>query len=297
MPVIKQCERCGREYSRPPYLAARARFCSHACQNYKTFVPCLTCGKSFARKPSKVRLRQKQYCSASCRHAAGHVVKTCEGCSAQFEARKDRSDCVRFCSLECKRQNGGIVKVCRRCGAAFRVRKSQSGAIYCRFSCYRLREMFRGDCVHCGRAFEVLKCETSGNQRFCSQRCMRAWLGVKHKGSGNPRWRGGVTPLRQRLHNSKEYREWRRKVFERDGFTCQHCGDKRGGNLHAHHVKFLVTHPELAFEVSNGLTLCKDCHKTLHAELGRVQSDGSYIQYFAEKGMELGLRERGDGPS
>src|SRR5579859_8266718 len=33
---------------------------------------------------------------------------------------------------------------------------------------------------------------------------------------------------------SQEYKRWRYDVFLRDRFTCQECGDHRGGNLVAH---------------------------------------------------------------
>lgn len=62
------------------------------------------------------------------------------------------------------------------------------------------------------------------------------------------------------LRKTLEYREWRRKVFERDDFTCQECG-KRGCRLHPHHIKEKSIFPELVFDVTNGITLCRDCHK------------------------------------
>jgi hypothetical protein len=36
-----------------------------------------------------------------------------------------------------------------------------------------------------------------------------------------------------------EYLDWRAAVFLRDAYTCQDCGDSRGGNLRAHHIKHL----------------------------------------------------------
>ena len=61
-----------------------------------------------------------------------------------------------------------------------------------------------------------------------------------------------------------EYKEWRDAVYERDKYTCQSCGDNRGGNLQAHHIKSFAGHPELRFVVSNGTTLCRECHERLH---------------------------------
>ncbi len=83
------------------------------------------------------------------------------------------------------------------------------------------------------------------------------------RGSDNPRWKG-TTPELQRLRASSEYADWRVAVFERDNYTCQKCGDKRGGNLHAHHIKPFADYPNLRFDVANGLTLCELCHWEEH---------------------------------
>lgn len=63
---------------------------------------------------------------------------------------------------------------------------------------------------------------------------------------------------------SVEYKHWRDAVYVRDGYTCRHCGDNRGGNLQAHHQKSFAGHPELRFDVDNGITLCKSCHEKVH---------------------------------
>ena len=60
------------------------------------------------------------------------------------------------------------------------------------------------------------------------------------------------------------YRVWRDAVFVRDEYTCTSCGDKRGGNLRAHHIKPFAKHPELRYDVSNGITLCHQCHELQH---------------------------------
>src|SRR3990167_3138773 len=79
-------------------------------------------------------------------------------------------------------------------------------------------------------------------------------------GENNPAWKGGVTSVHTALRHSFEYEEWRKKVFERDLYTCQECGQV-GGYLHADHIKRFADYPELRFELSNGQTLCIDCHK------------------------------------
>lgn len=71
---------------------------------------------------------------------------------------------------------------------------------------------------------------------------------------------GGVSTEEMLLRASPEYIQWRKAVYKRDDYTCQHCKVK-GGRLEAHHVKSFATHPELRFDVDNGITLCKSCHR------------------------------------
>lgn len=65
-----------------------------------------------------------------------------------------------------------------------------------------------------------------------------------------------------------KYREWRKSVFERDNYTCQLCGDKTGGNLNAHHKDGYEWCVKRRTDVSNGVTLCKDCHDCFHIIFG-----------------------------
>lgn len=73
-------------------------------------------------------------------------------------------------------------------------------------------------------------------------------------------WKGGISSVNSRLRQSSRYKTWRDQVFARDDFTCQFCR-KRGRELEADHIKPFSIYPELRFEVSNGRTLCKECHR------------------------------------
>src|SRR3990167_5053365 len=55
----------------------------------------------------------------------------------------------------------------------------------------------------------------------------------------------------------------RKSVFERDNFICQVCL-RRGIFLNAHHIKYWSECKELRYELSNGITLCRTCHKLVH---------------------------------
>lgn len=60
---------------------------------------------------------------------------------------------------------------------------------------------------------------------------------------------------------------WRKKVYERDHWTCVACG-KSGGDLNAHHLEAYDTNPELRFSLENGVTLCPLCHTRFHQAYG-----------------------------
>ena len=95
----------------------------------------------------------------------------------------------------------------------------------------------------------------------------------------NPNWKGGITKLSFAIRNTTKYKEWRASVFKRDNYTCQFCGRIRkiGDRvmLECHHIKpfslILSEHNVLnmrealdcneLFDMNNGQTLCKECHK------------------------------------
>jgi hypothetical protein len=83
-------------------------------------------------------------------------------------------------------------------------------------------------------------------------------------GKNHHNWKGGITPINKRIRKSIEYKQWVRTVFERDNYTCQICS-KHGVKLNAHHIKPFAKHPELRLEISNGETLCEECHKKEHS--------------------------------
>ena len=60
-----------------------------------------------------------------------------------------------------------------------------------------------------------------------------------------------------------KYKTWRTSVFERDKYRCVNCG-KIGGELQAHHIKSYAKHKDVRLDINNGVTLCKNCHKSIH---------------------------------
>lgn len=91
----------------------------------------------------------------------------------------------------------------------------------------------------------------------------------KNIGENNPMWTGGNSKYYKTGYYSLEYKQWRRKVFERDSFTCRGCLSN-DTYITAHHIKSFAYYPNLRFDLSNGLTLCEECHKKTDNYKGRA---------------------------
>ncbi len=89
----------------------------------------------------------------------------------------------------------------------------------------------------------------------------------KYKAEKSSNWKGGITPKNKIIRSSSEWREWRKKVFEKDDYTCQGC-ETQGIYLHPHHLISFAKSPETRFETWNGQTLCAPCHLDLHKQMG-----------------------------
>jgi hypothetical protein len=96
----------------------------------------------------------------------------------------------------------------------------------------------------------------------------RKKLSDANRGEKSSFWRGGSTKEGQLIRSSMEYRDWRKAVFERDGYSCVECG-AHGVHFHADHIKPFASFPELRLDVSNGRTLCVPCHKATPTYLNR----------------------------
>jgi 5-methylcytosine-specific restriction endonuclease McrA len=84
------------------------------------------------------------------------------------------------------------------------------------------------------------------------------------------------------VRGTSKYLSWTREVIERDNHVCKLCEAKT--NLIVHHIIPLnvivkLQHKRhdifelLLYDLTNGLTLCKDCHKELHKATGTNRSN------------------------
>lgn len=74
-------------------------------------------------------------------------------------------------------------------------------------------------------------------------------------------------PEEKKFFNSAKWKNLRKTIISRDVGICQRCFYKfnriEGLNLEIHHIKPRSKFPELRFEESNLITLCKSCNTQL----------------------------------
>lgn len=56
--------------------------------------------------------------------------------------------------------------------------------------------------------------------------------------------------------------KWAKKVKERDGYKCVYCGST--DKLEAHHIVQQAKDQSKIRDLSNGVTLCRNCHTLAH---------------------------------
>ena len=253
MKFKKICLNCDREFEVYPYLKDVAKFCSRVCFHKQHFY------WKNKERPGYSQFLKEQYRNGSRQPIillkennpswkGGQERKNCEACNKFFWVYPYRKD-ARFCSNKCK---GQLVKPMkgRRSGKFFNCK-------ICNKSFYRHRALIE-----------------KGIIQYCSNKCWGKYLKEVFKDKTKTLgWKGGITPENLRLRSSEEYIIWRNRVFERDNYTCQKCGDSNGGNLEAHHKLPFAYFPESRFDVNNGQTLCKKCHKLTE----------TYFRYFGKE--------------
>jgi len=149
------------------------------------------------------------------------------------------------------------------------------------------------ECITCGNNY-------IGGRRshFCADCLLKKkignqyWKNVKNRlrGEKSPSWKGGITFWRKTIWDSKKYKDWRKRIFERDNYKCTNCSAKNGDGktiyFEAHHTPIGFADLLRMHNINNkgeadlcdelwtldkGITLCVDCHNI--TKLGRPKNN------------------------
>lgn len=106
----------------------------------------------------------------------------------------------------------------------------------------------------------------------------------KYLGKDSPHWKSNLTDedrIKGRLIHG--YKEWVQAVLKQDNYTCQVCGNKKSGNLVAHHLESYNSNPKLRTTLSNGTTVCEKHHKDFHHQYGYGNNTRKQFEKFKKE--------------
>lgn len=313
---IKVCVHCQNEFKTDK---KQAKFCSSKChgasRRKRVKKTCSYCGEVVEVKPSLANKHEHHYCDQDCRteHLKilmkgsqnpnyNRVDYDCDGCGKGMKVVPSRLNLKHlFCSYECYKKNIGkfytgknnhnyvdyVMIECDNCGILFGRKPGEinkTGNNYCSRKCHAEKQLvptgityYEHSCAECKKIFKT----QVKDSKFCSRDCKNIYQGKHIRGNNHPLYNPNLTnEERKNRRKYTEYYEWREAVYKRDGYTCQCCGDRRGGNLVAHHILNYSEHKELRTEIDNGITLCKRCHKNFHDKYGYTNNNKQQLHEF-----------------
>lgn len=114
------------------------------------------------------------------------------------------------------------------------------------------------------------------------------FYGSCRKGVENPNYNPQKTDEeREKGRIIEGYKDWIKAVYERDKYTCQICGDNKGGNLNAHHLDGYNWCKEKRTDINNGVTLCGKCHTCFHDTYGYGKNTKEQFDRFKIDNMTI----------
>ncbi len=87
------------------------------------------------------------------------------------------------------------------------------------------------------------------------------------RGECSPNWRGGIAPPRQKAYATIAWKALEKTILKRDNRTCVKCKTQltERVKINIHHIEDFDRRPDLRFEPTNLMTLCKPCHQEIHS--------------------------------
>lgn len=180
--VSANCQRCRAaiQASLPGYSVSKPVVSSDGC--------CLVC-------KTKLKPKQKAFCSLECRHAHARLkVKECLHCGQQFKPKESR---IKYCTNECANRHKS--ELYRKPESKMQQSKTTVNGCKLGASC----RLSYSPCIECGGKRSTLK-----KQKFCSSNCMNHHYYLLQCNRGSIKRFTGLT-------------------------VCRWCGSKRFNRVHA----------------------------------------------------------------
>ena len=173
----------------------------------------------------------------------------CITCGKEYYVIPARAEITKFCSTKCK-------------GMA--LAKNSKSSSHPRYIANAVREK---SCLGCGCLMKHKPPKPITSfllQKYCTKTCADE-NGLRYFGEENNKYKGDAARRRNR---TSQHSRWATKVIQRDLYKCMRCnasGDV--ATLQAHHIFPFELFPDKRDELTNGITLCSQCHWQVHDTL------------------------------
>ena len=120
------------------------------------------------------------------------------------------------------------------------------------------------------------------NSKSGCPECKRLFLSGENNNNYNPLLTDEERAKGRKLLG-EGYNVWVKDVYTRDNYTCQICG-KSHCRVNAHHLDGYHWCRNRRTDITNGVTLCDECHKEFHSTYGiKNNTENQFKQFKAEK--------------
>lgn len=129
------------------------------------------------------------------------------------------------------------------------------------------------------------------NKIYCNK-CSKI---VLNSGENHPLWKHDKTREERLIERSyPKYVNFIKNVLIRDNYTCKCCGDKNTKHdIEVHHLDGYNWCIEKRTDETNGITLCKNCHKNFHLKYGNGNNTKEQFEEWI--GYSIGELEKYNG--
>ena len=277
------CKYCNKEFipeKRKQIYCSRE--CSSNDRKEKIIVKCINCNKEIEKTKHEIERSKNNYCSQKCKNEYQKTMLKgknnpnfknksfaykCDNCGKEFIANNynNRNNKYKYCSNKCKNEHQKETLI------------GKNNPNYKSIKC---------KCSYCEKELYLTKNYIENHKNvFCSKECYYNYLSKYNCGENNPLYDKTKTYEERVIGRSFDgYKYWRRQVFIRDNYTCQCCGDNKGGNLRSHHLDGYSWCKEKRTDKDNGITLCNKCHKEFHDIYGyKNNTKEQFIEYLNSK--------------
>lgn len=144
------------------------------------------------------------------------------------------------------------------------------------------------ECDECMKLIIMPKYRYDNYNRDGKYYCVDCAKKLFDSGENSSRWKPELNnDERIRKRSYAEVSTFSKNVMMRDDYICQCCNKKINGDGCAHHLDSWDWCKEKRFDETNGITLCKTCHKNFHMQYGYGNNTKQQFETWIGKTLEL----------